>query len=62
MLILAGVVVNVTISENGIFKVAKYAVVKNNEESAKEKLLLVLEDLRTHKYSSEDYNENEYNR
>ena len=60
MLILAGVVVNVTISENGIFKVAKYAVVKNNEESAKEKLLLVLEDLRTHKYSSEDYNENEY--
>ena len=60
MLILAGVVLNVTIGENGIFKIAKYAVQKNNEESAKEKLQLLLEELRTHKYSSEDYNENEY--
>ena len=60
MLILAGVVLNVTIGENGIFKIAKYAVQKNNEESAKEKLQLLLEELRTHKYSSEDYNEKEY--
>lgn len=60
MLILAAVVINITVEENGIFKVTKYAVQKHNEEAAKEKLQIALEELRTHKYSSEDYNKEQY--
>ena len=36
MLILAGVVLSLTIGENGVFKMAKYSVQKNSEEEAKE--------------------------
>ncbi len=60
MLILAGVVLSLTIGENGVFKMAKYSVQKNSEEEAKEKLELALADLTTYKYTDEAYNENEY--
>lgn len=60
MLILAGVVLSITLSENGVIKVAVETVKKSNEEEAKEKLQLVLEDLRANKYVDADYNENEY--
>ncbi len=60
MLILAGIVLSLAIGENGIFKTAKYAVQKNSEETAKEKLELALADLTSHKYTNEDYNENGY--
>lgn len=60
MLILAGVVISLTIGENGIFKIAKYAVQKNSEEIAREKLELALADLAAHKYTNDNYNENEY--
>ena len=60
MLILAGVVISLTIGENGIFETAKYAVQKNSEAEAKEKLELTLADLTAYKYTDEAYNENEY--
>lgn len=60
MLILAGVVLSLTIGENGIFKVAKYAVIKTEEEKAREKLELALADLQAHKYTDESYNESNY--
>ncbi|MCI9287846.1 MAG: hypothetical protein HFJ57_07880, partial [Clostridia bacterium] len=60
MLILAGVVISLTIGENGLFKTSKYAVQKNSEAEAKEKLELALANLQAHKYTDEAYNENEY--
>ena len=60
MLILAGVVISLTIGENGLINTAKYAVQKNSEVTAKEKLELALADLQAHKYTNETYNENEY--
>ena len=60
ILILASIVLSITLSENGVIKVAVEAVKKSNEEVAKEKLELALEDLKAHKYSNENYNENEY--
>lgn len=60
MLILSGVVLSLTIGENGLFKTAKYAVQKNSEEAAREKLNLALADLQAHKYINDTYNENEY--
>ncbi len=60
MLILAGVVLSLTIGENGLIKTTKYVAKKNSEETAKEKLELALADLTSHKYTNEDYDENEY--
>lgn len=60
MLILAGVVLSITLGENGILKTAKYSVQKNSEETAREKLELALADLTSHKYTNEDYDENDY--
>lgn len=60
MLILAGVVLSLTIGENGIFKTVKYVVQKNSEEVAREKLELALENLQANKYTDQKYNENEY--
>lgn len=61
MLILAGVVLNLTIGENGIFNTAKYAVAKTKEETAREKLELALADLQARKYTDvENYDENGY--
>ena len=60
MLILAGIVLSLTIGESGIFKTTKYAVQKNSEVTAKEKLELALGNLQANKYTDEAYNENEY--
>lgn len=60
MLILAGVVISLTIGENGLINTAKYTVQKNSEETAREKLELALADLTSYKYTDETYNENEY--
>lgn len=60
MLILAGVVISLTIGNNGLFSTAKYAVVKTKEETAREKLELALADLQACKYTDESYDETEY--
>lgn len=61
MLILAGVVLSLTVGENGLFKISKYAVQKNSEETAREKLELALSDLQARKYTDvENYNEKGY--
>lgn len=60
MLILAGVVIGLTLGKNGLINTAKYAVKKNEEETAREKLELALADLQAHKYTDEGYDENEY--
>ena len=60
MLILAGVVISLTLGENGLFSTAKYAVTKTEEEKAREKLELALADLTSHKYTNPDYDENDY--
>lgn len=60
MLILAGVVLSLTLSDNGLIKVSIQTSKKTREEEAKEKLQIVLEDLRIQKYSNEEYNETEY--
>lgn len=60
MLILAGIVISLSIGENGLFKTAKYAAVKTEEEKAREKLEVALADLQAHKYTNIDYDENDY--
>ena len=60
MLILAGVVISLTLGENGLFTTAKYAVVKTEEETAREKLEIALADLQAHKYIDETYDETDY--
>ena len=60
MLILTGVVISLTIGENGLINTAKYAVQKNSEAEAKEKLELALANLQANKYTDDAYNENEY--
>ena len=60
MLILAGVVLNLTIGERGIFKTAVESAEKMEEAEAREKLELVLLDLQTDKLTDVNYNENEY--
>lgn len=60
IIIFAGVVINLTIGENGLFKTAKYAVTKTEEEKAREKLELALADLQAHKYTNPDYDETDY--
>lgn len=60
MLILAGVVISLTLGKNGLINTAKYAVVKTEEETAREKLELALADLQARKYTDETYDENEY--
>lgn len=60
MLILAGVVINLTLGENGIIKTAQNAVAKNSETEAREKLELLLLDLQANKVENANYNEDEY--
>lgn len=60
LLILAGVVLNLTLGENGILKMAEHAVEKNSEESAREKLEIALLYLQACKNSDNEYNENDY--
>ena len=59
MLILAGVVISLTLGENGLFSTARYAVAKTEEESAREKLELLLVNMQAEKETNSNYN-NEY--
>lgn len=56
MLILSGVVISLIIGKNGLFNTAEYAVQKNNEKAAREKIELVLLDARTQKEANLEYN------
>lgn len=60
LLILAGITINLTIGQDGIINRAQEAGVKNEEATAREKLELVLVDLRVLKVSNKEYNKNEY--
>lgn len=60
MLILAGVVITMTIGDNGIINKTKQATKVHKEAQAREKLEVVLLDLQTNKVTDETYNENEY--
>ena len=60
MLILAGVAISMTIGENGIFRKASEAKEIHNEQVAREKLELVLDDLTLDKYRVNEYNSEQY--
>ncbi len=60
LLILAGVTIATLTGENGIFNTAERAVEKNEYETAKEKLELVLLDMQTDKVTNQEYNQDEY--
>ena len=60
LIILAGIVINISIGENGIFKRAKEAKSKYNETVAREKLELILEEARIDKETKNEYNSEEY--
>lgn len=60
MLILAGVVISLTLNENGVISKAQKSGEAYNEQAAREKLELVLLDLQTDKRINPNYNENQY--
>ena len=60
LLILAGIVINLTIGENGIMKKAIQAGKNYDETGAREKLELALVDLQTQKIIDSTYNETTY--
>lgn len=60
LIILAGVIINVSLGENGIFNKAKQAKNMYNGAVAKEKLELVLEEARIDKETINEYNSEEY--
>lgn len=60
MLILVGIVISLTIGENGIIRKAQESGIAYNEAEARQKLELVLLDMQADKVTNEEYNENEY--
>lgn len=60
LIILAGVVINLSIGENGLFSKAKYAKEKYTEMSARERLETVLMEAAIEKETNKDYNNTEY--
>ena len=60
LLILAGIVINLTIGENGIIKKAQQAGINYEEAGAREKLELALVDLQAQKVIDSTYNETTY--
>lgn len=60
LLILAGVVLTMTIGNDGIINRSKQVARAYGEAQAREKLEVVLLDLQTNKVTDETYNENEY--
>ena len=60
LIILAGIAINLSIGENGIFRRAQEAKLKEEQSSAREKLELALLDLQTLKETDKSYNEKEY--
>lgn len=60
LIILAGVVINISLGENGIFTRAKQAKEKYNESVAREKIEMVLIDAVTEKQVNPEYNKDEF--
>lgn len=60
LLILAGVVVNLTLGEHGIINRTQESSLAYKEQEAREKLELVLLDLQADKVTYEKYDENDY--
>ena len=60
LIILAGVAINISLGENGIFTRAKLAKEKYNEAMAREKLEIVLIDAMTEKQVNPNYNNGEF--
>lgn len=60
LLILAGITINLTLGENGLFNKAKQAKEQYGETSAKEKLDIALLDAQTEKQTNEEYNNGEF--
>ena len=56
LIILTGVTINLTLGENGIIKRAEEAKQKDAENSAREKLELVLVDANIEKQTNTNYN------
>lgn len=59
LLILAGIVISLTLGENGVINKAKESGIAYEEAQAREKLELVLFDLQADKETDEAYSENE---
>ena len=53
MLILAGVAISLTLGENGLFTTAKYAKKQYEEEAIREKVVLMLGDYSTNRYTND---------
>ena len=60
MLILAGIVLSLTIGENGLIRKAQNAGVTYEESIAREKLELVLLDMQSDKVTNREYNQDNY--
>lgn len=60
LLILAGIMISLTIGENGILNYARESKIKTEEQMAREKLEMVLLDLQAKKYIDSTYNETDY--
>ena len=60
LLILAGITINIIIGKGGLLEKATKSGEIYSEESAKERLEIVLADLQADKYIQKDYNKNEY--
>lgn len=60
LLILTGVIISLTLGDNGLFKMAKQAVNDYDEAIAKEKLEVELVGLQADKFTNSKYNEQEY--
>ncbi len=57
LIILAGIAINLSIGENGIFRRVQQAKEKYNETTVKEKLELILSEARIEKETNKNYNE-----
>ncbi len=60
LIILAGVGINLSLGENGLFNRAKYAKEKQNQINAREKLEITLLEAKTEKEVNSEYNNNSF--
>ncbi len=56
LIILAGIAINLSLGNNGLFNKAKLAQNRYNEQLAREKLEILLLDLQTEKINNENFN------
>lgn len=60
LIILAGISINLILGDNGIVKKAQSAATEQKQEEAREKLEIVLLELKTDKETKKEYNEEDY--